>query len=563
MNPLFCTARCVRRVAMALLAIASLIAAVGCGGSSSNSAMAPPGGSFSNSSLNGTYVFSFSGTDITNGGFSFFAMTGTLAANGNGSFTIGTIDINDPALGAALGTGNVLAGLAATGNYKITADGRGSGTIAVNINGTAVIFGIDFALMSSSHGLIIRFGSGGSGSGTIDLMASGVTQSDLQGSYAFGFSGVDSVGNPLGTVGGFTLNASGTVTAGSQDFNDNGNSTNLQALPLIFPSSVTIGTTPGTAQLTTSAAGFNTLSFDVWVVDATHLKFIETDTTAVLAGDAFVSTGHTAFPSGTLVFETSGLDTNSPPGPFVTGGLLTSDGSSMITGGLQDVNDEGVVVQAPIVTGSFTPVGGRPQLTLDGIYNGEIVNGILSTSNPQFAAYPFKGGIELLEIDNAGVTSAIAYVQSATSIAAPQGYALNFSGANGSTGSIIEVDEIAEFIASGGSMSGLYDVNNLGVLASDLKLGSGATYSVSANGRGTASFPNLQTNSNTLIPALNLTFYVVNSSTIVFLETDIDQLALGSFQLQNASQGMAPVLPQFTMLRSKSPGRGAWRQLSK
>ena len=187
-------------------------------------------------------------------------------------------------------------------------------------------------------------------------MASGVTQSALQGSYAFGFSGVDSVGNPLGTVGGFTLDANGNVTAGSQDFNDNGNSANLQALPLISPSSVTIGTTPGTAQLTTNAAGFSTLSFDVWVVDSTHLKFIETDTVAVLAGDALVSTGHTSFPSGALVFETSGLDVFG--GPFATGGLLTSDGSSQITGGLQDVNDEGTVAQAPSVTGSFTSVGG-------------------------------------------------------------------------------------------------------------------------------------------------------------------------------------------------------------
>ena len=148
--------------------MASLIAAVGCG-SSSNSITPPPGGSFSNSNLNGTYVFSFAGTDITNGNFSFFAMAGKLAANGSGSLTSGTIDINDPALGAALGTSNVLTGLAATGTYKITADGRGSGTITVTINGTTVTFGIDFALMSSSHGLITRFGSGGSGSGTIDL----------------------------------------------------------------------------------------------------------------------------------------------------------------------------------------------------------------------------------------------------------------------------------------------------------------------------------------------------------------------------------------------------------
>jgi len=553
MNPFSSTLKCARRLVVALVAIATLIAAVGCGSSGSNSATPPPGGSFSNSSLSGTYVFSFVGTDITTGNSIFFAMAGTLTANGNGTFTSGTIDINDPALSI-----NVLTGLAATGSYKITADGRGSGTFTVTIAGTPVTFGIDFALMSSSHGLITRFDFGGSGSGTIDLMASGVTQSALQGSYAFGFSGVDSGFNPLGTVGGFTLDASGKVTAGLQDFNDNFIS--FTALPLISPpSSVNIATTPGIAQLDTGPTGFNTLSFDVWVVDATHLKFIETDTVAILAGDAFVSTGHTSFPSGQLVFTMSGQDTAG--GPFAAGGLFTSDGISLIPSGTQDLNDEGTVVLASAFSGSFTSVGGRSQLTLNTFYNGNFgpppVPGTYT-----FAAYPYNGGVELLEIDNAGDTGGVAYVQSATSVAAPQGYALNLSGVNGNSGG--EVDEIAEFVASGGSMSGLYDVNNLGVgLVSDFKLGSGASYSVSSNGRGTAAFPNLQTNDITQISALDLTFYVVNSSTIVFLETDNDQLALGSFQLQNPTQGGAPVLPHFTMARSKSSARGAWKQLGK
>ena len=125
------------------------------------------------------------------------------------------------------------------------------------------------------------------------------------------------------------------------------------------------------------------------------------------------------------------------------------------------------------------------------------------------------------------------------------------------------MDDIAQFTAANNTCSGLYDVNNLGVLAAGLRLGSGTSYSVSSNGRGTASFPNLQTNRNTLISALDLTFYVVNSSTIVFLETDNDQLALGSFQLQNASQSGAPMLPHFTMVHSTSSARGAWRQISK
>jgi hypothetical protein len=133
---------------------------------------------------------------------------------------------------------------------------------------------------------------------------------------------------------------------------------------------------------------------------------------------------------------------------------------------------------------------------------------------------------------------------------------LNLSGANNDG----EVDMIAEFTANGDTMTGLYDVNNSGLLVSDAGLGTG-TSSVASNGRGTLSFPNLQTNSNSMISALNMTFYVVDSSTIVFLETDTSQISTGAFELQNASSvspaaqarfmAMHPVAPAARILPSR------------
>ena len=285
----------------------SLAALVGCG-SSMNQAVAPPSGAFSNSSLSGTYVFSFSGYDVGSSNGSFFAAVGSVTANGNGSFTGGTIDIDDPSLGEAFNTSYVFNRLPVSGSYSITPDGRGSGNITFTVNGTQVQFGLDFVLTSGSHGLITRFDNDGSGSGTIDLQTSGISQSALQGSYAFGFSGVDSnIANPLATVGSFTLDGSGNITSGSQDFGINGNSSGLQDLPL---QGTVLAGSPGSAQLTTATDGFGTLHFDIWVIDATHLKFIETDATAFLEGDAFVSTGQTSFPSGPLVFTLSGEDTS-------------------------------------------------------------------------------------------------------------------------------------------------------------------------------------------------------------------------------------------------------------
>jgi hypothetical protein len=226
---------------------------------------------------------------------------------------------------------------------------------------------------------------------------------------------------------------------------------------------------------------------------------------------------------------------------------------SHITSGLEDVNDEGIVAQAPSVTGTFMSSGPRTVLTLNGIYNGSLLNNSLTASSYTFAVYPYSGGAFVLEADNgAGSTFGISvgnlYTQTATSIDTSQGYGLNLSGMNGNG----EVDSIAQFTTLDNSMTGLYDANNLGYLVTDTSLGTGK-YSSTTDGRGTASFPALQVNNNAYIFALNLTFYVVDSATAVFLETDPDQLSIGTLQLQNASSGSPLVQtsvaarPQFAM----------------
>jgi hypothetical protein len=531
-----------------LVIVCGATALSGCGGSDSqpyNAPVAPPGAAFSDATLNGTYVVAFSGTDISGGYENFFALAGTLTANGAGTITSGTLDLIDPGLGSALGTGYTFSRLPVTGSYSVTADGRGSGTISMTINGSPVTMGLDFALASASHGLISRFDSGGTGSGTLDA-ASDVSQGALSGSYAFGMDGVDTtLQNYLSTAGAVALDGSGNISSGLEDFSDNGNAANLQALSL--QGSVTAGT-PGTAQLTTNAAAFGTLHFDAWFIDPTHFKLIETDSTAFLAGDAYVSTGYTGFPSGQLAFTLSGED--SEQGPFASGGVLTSDGTSQITGGLENVNDEGDVAESPNVTGSFTSSGPRTVLTLDGIYNGYLEGSVPYAGNYTFAAYPFDGGVVLLEIDGGagtslGISGGDAFLQSATSLNGDAGYALNLSGAN----SAGEADMIAEFTTSGSALSGIYDANNLGWLISDASLGPNGLYSAGASGTGTVQFPELQVTANSYIGALDFNYYVVNDSSAILLETDSAQTATGVLLLQGASP--TPGVTLFHTLRVK------------
>ncbi len=541
------------RVSLTAITLASLAFLIACG-SSSNSADPPPSGGFNNSNLNGTYVFAVTGTDFTNfsqtGSSSFFGIGGTLSANGSGGLT-GTIDVNDPALESYVGSSGPVTGLAANGTYNITSDGRGTGSVSTTINNHSYTFGLDFVLTSSSHAVITRFDGNGTGSGTMDAASSEVSQSAIAGSYAFVLSGVDSVGNPLGTIGTLTLGANGAVTSGVQDFNDNGDSNFLAAVPLQTSSMVNIGSTPGRAQLTTTTS-FGTLNFDVWVIGPSHLKLIETDTAGpVLSGDAYVSTGQ-SFPSGTLVYTMNGMDTVRLP--LALGGYFNSSNPS--ASGLEDVNDFGWIAQSPSVASIvLSPKANRSIVTFSGMYNGGWNQSSPGTTGTYtFAAYPFSYGsrgvgVVLLEVDSlGGITSGTAYLQTSTSLASSQGYGLNLSGDNRWG----EADMIAEFTATSDDMTGLYDVNNSGALVSDQQFGTSNsstsdTYSVGTSGRGTAQIP-LQTTNNSILGTLDLTFYTIDGSNFIFIETDSNQVSTGVFEQQNSSSStLAAPLPQFNM----------------
>lgn len=516
----------VRNAIALLLALFVLVLLVGCG-SSSPKAVAPPSGGFSNSSLNGTYVFSASGTDLING--TFFAVAGTVVANGSGGLTGGSFDFIDPATGVS--TGNSVSG----GTYRITTDGRGSATLPGNtLTGN---LGVDFVLTSSTHGLITRFDIGGTASGTIDLQG---TQTAPSGSYSFSMAGADGSDNPFNSVGSFTLSGP-SITSGFQDFNDHytiSSETGLTNLPLSGTVVAGPGVGPEGTQLSTSST-FGTLSFDVFEIDSTHLKFIETDGLDFLTGDAF--TQQASIPAGQLVFTMAGFDVSEVF--FAAGGYITTDGVT-ITTGLEDINDGGTLAQATPSLGAFVPTGGgRFTLSLNGIFNGSSNPGLYT-----FAAYPtVNGGIQLLEIDGAGITSGTAYLQTSTSLATPQGYALNLTGADLNAG--IEVDEIAEFTAQSGGLTGIDDINDGGSLLFDKSLGN-STYTLDtpATGRGEIS-----------TAQFGLFFYVIDSSSVIFIETDSSPVGLGTFQVQTApTPGAAQ--PGVAAFRPLVRPHAAWRR---
>lgn len=530
----------VRNGFVLLLALSALTFLVACGGSSSGIATPtpPPTGGFTNANLNGTYVFSVSGTDSSGAAY---AMVGTLIANGSGGngkggITGGSFDLTDTTAGTVAG-----ASINSNSFYSISVDGRGQATLGNTVSGLGNLT-LDFVLQDSTHGLVTEFDSFGTGSGTIDLQAAGVTPN---GSYAFSLSGASGTG-PWATVGNFTL--TGTAMAGLADLNEGGLSI-LSDQALSGSLVLTSSNGPATTLTISTFSG----TFDAFAIDATHLKLIETDGATTLSGDAFSQTS-TDFPAGSLSFTLQGETLS---GPFAGGGIMTTTGTAI--SGTEDYNQNGTVSSAsapPPFTAAYT-AGGTGRFTLGG-FSSSFVGGT------SYAAYPFTNGsvdgLLLLEIDGTGITTGAAYSQSASAtLAASEGYGLNLSGINlpasTSAGFTVEVDDIAEFTANstGNTITGVIDENSTASLQGTVPVtfsapfvnnsSSQSTYTTPTGGRGQIG-ASVGTGSNTTLNGgFLLTYYTVDGTTFPFIESDSGQVSAGVFVQQNPSASASAARP--------------------
>ena len=526
----------VRNGFVLLLALSALTFLVACGGSSSgiSNPTPPPTGGFTNANLNGTYVFSVSGTDSAGAAY---ALVGTLNANGSGGngkggITGGSFDLTDTTAGTVTG-----ASINSNSFYSISVDGRGQATLGNTVSGLGNLT-LDFVLQDSTHGLVTEFDSFGTGSGTIDLQAAGVTPN---GSYAFSLSGA-SGSSPWATVGNFTL--TGTAMAGLADLNEGGLSI-LSDQALSGSLVLTSSNGPATTLTISTFSG----TFDAFAIDANHLKLIETDGATTLSGDAFSQTS-TDFPTGSLSFTLQGETLS---GPFAAGGIMTTTGTSI--SGTEDYNQNGSVSSAstpPPFTAAYT-AGGTGRFTLGGFSSGFV-------GGTSYAAYPFTNGsvdgLLLLEIDGTGITTGAAYSQNASAtLAASEGYGLNLAGIylGANTGGVAtEVDDIAEFTAnsSGSTITGVIDENSVAggpaTFSAPFVNNSSATstYTTPTGGRGQiGASVGTSANDTTLNQGFLLTYYTVDGTTFPFIETDSGQVSAGVFVQQNPSASASAARP--------------------
>jgi hypothetical protein len=187
------------------------------GGAMYGQGSAGAGGTFSNTSLSGNYVFSEAGGTV----FGPLAVAGQISADGFGSLSAGVIDTND----AGVATFSSVAG---QGAYSISGNGVGSLTLPTTIDsagslGSFLIFAVgpDVNLLdpgSSTGGggaLVMDYDSNAVACGLIVPQAT----DDFDGNYAVNFQSADADGEH-DWVGQSA--ASGGALAGTVDINDNG-----------------------------------------------------------------------------------------------------------------------------------------------------------------------------------------------------------------------------------------------------------------------------------------------------------------------------------------------------
>ncbi len=456
----------------------------------------PPTGNFTNANLTGPFAFSYTGTDA--GGF--LAVAGSFQADGAGHITSGTQDINSNA--------GIRTGVAISGTYTVRADGRGSAAL----NSAAGNSTIDFVLVASGHALVTRFDANATGSGTIDQQnTSAFSNAALAGTFAFNVSGIDdATGNPIGVAGNFTSDASGNITSGLDDSNDNG--TVIQNDPVTGSIPVSANGR-GSATLNTARGS---LVFAFYVVDANHLKVVEVDTTLATGGEAFRQNGpfSPASVSGPFAFSIAGADVVAH-GPFASAGVLTSDGAGNVTSGTEDFNDSGTVrTGVAVASGSnYTMAAtGRGTLTV-----------VTSAGTFNFVIYPTTSGVLVLETDFNFVTTGAALAQQTaafTSGSLSGIYGINFTGSSGSN----ELDSIAQFTADGSSkVSGIIDLNNTGSITFGQPLS--GTFAVTPNGRTTLTL-------QTPLGTQNMVVYLVDGTRALFIELDTNLVAAGDIHHQ-------------------------------
>ncbi|MDE3110225.1 MAG: hypothetical protein KGL02_09815, partial [Acidobacteriota bacterium] len=492
---------------------------------------------FSNSSLTGSYAFSYSGGDSNGGPLAVAGSFTTAPAAG----TLNALEDYNSA-----GATTVAKALPVTGTYQVFPDGSGSATLnnPAAVNSREVwqfTLAAGTAGGASRHALLVRFDGTATGSGSIDLQntAQLKTLASISGNYVFGISGIDAVSRaafPLQFAGIFNTDGAGNIplNSGEEDVNDGGHATPSNAPDLSLNGTYSLdtnnlGSGRGyiTLNNTSGQTTVHTVDYAFYMVDSAHLKLVEIDNTALLSGDAYAApnTAHGLYQpssfSGHYVFTLGGTDLTTS-NPFAQGGVVIADGNGGITGGVVDVNDGGKTQLAQsVASASYTVDASLGRIALPIQFGNTVIN---------YAAYlASNGSVEIISLDRNFMDSGVGFLQA--SATAPRGaFALNLSGVIDSSqvGAAGTEEDVAGQmnIPASGAPAGNLDINNSGTLVIGSPLGSSSNIGgADANGRGTASVA-------AHVATFPLIYYAIDANNVLLFESDATRTMVGALARQ-------------------------------
>jgi hypothetical protein len=482
---------------------------------------------FSDLSLSGQFAFSYSGND-QNG---FFAVAGSFATDGAGKITNGIEDVDS----FTTNGWTQYQIQQSTSRYNVGSDGRGTILLNPGIPGAATL---QFALASNEHGVVIRFDPGVTGSGFIDQQnlddISDV--SAITGPYVFSGLGADTTFLPSGIAGKFTASGNSTNQSGTGvvDLNDNGSPTEASSLTVAYSLD---GTEPdtGRGKMTINSAATGERQFAFYIVDATHLYFVETDNLGYLQGNMYSGAVGASFSAASLAADNYAFTTggNSPTGAFAAGAVFASGGNGSITGGVFDSNNAGTVTSDVTL--------GTCAYTVDPS-TGRILLGLCpAPSTLQFAAYQtaqatnstaVEPSLVMLELDPTAVSIGSAYSQNTVTQLAAGSFALLLGGQGvfHENSAAIQEDISGQVTLGSPSIAnGNLDINDFNsVFQTDpISDADSSLLAPDANGRGTATV--VVTNPNA---SYSLVYYMIDANTALLFDSDSSHVLIGTIARQ-------------------------------
>jgi hypothetical protein len=509
----------------------------------------------------GNYVFSLSGTNSASTTGSPYSVAGVFTVNSVGVITGGEQSYSDSGyFGSAqpIASGYVVnSNYPNDGNLLITLL-TGDRNIGVGGNGIEVL---DANMISTTQGLITEFDEWATARGELDqqtiTLQAGVNPLCTTASptnpcgYAFFMSGQDFSAAPLAFGGVLTVDgANGSISGTNSvfDLNDDGSGGQYPAEAFSQSTISAPFDTLGHVVLDLNSSfslmvGSNTAGVlvDGYLIDTNHIRLIENwnddNLKGHIAGLALGQTGTGSFGSSSLaglsyVVGLDGISKNEAGAMDVAGVLSASSTTTNLTGTV-NYNNLSPGAQNPqspitILPGTYAvQSNGRATLTVN-------VTGSISFT---LELYLTGDGNALgITMDSTDTLAGRGFQQtSGASFTTGGFYSMGARGAVGQKTSQTELDSVGSFVVNGnGIFGGNADLN--WILNSDPLIQNQAvsgTFTPDATGSSgvfTGTITGLGGVSTTS-PSV-FTYYLVDDTRVVAIETDATQLTLGFFELQ-------------------------------